>query len=50
MKKLNYLIFGFMVSGAHATDYPTMEGVWGGTLRTVSSGEEVSTQGPEVAR
>jgi len=35
------------MSGAYAADYPNMEGVWIGTVRTVSSGEQVRS---EVAR
>ena len=44
MKKLMCLFLGSLMSGAYAADYPNMEGVWGGTVRTVSSGEQVRTQ------
>ena len=44
MKQLICLCLGFVVSGAYAADYPNMEGVWGGAVRTVSSGEQVRTQ------
>ena len=44
MNKLIYLFSGFLASGAYAADYPNMEGVWGGTVRTVSSGEQVRSQ------
>ncbi len=44
MKKLMCLFWGFFMSGAYAADYPNMQGVWGGTVRTVSSGEQVRTQ------
>ncbi len=44
MNRLICLFLSFLVSGAYAADYPNMEGVWGGTVRTVSSGEQVRTQ------
>ena len=44
MKQLICLFLGFVVSGAYAADYPNMEGVWVGAVRTVSSGEQVRTQ------
>ena len=44
MKHLSCLFLGFVVSGAYAADYPNMEGVWHGTVRTVSSGEQVRAQ------
>ena len=44
MNKLICLFLGFLMSGAYAADYPNMQGVWGGTVRTVSSGEQVRTQ------
>ena len=44
MNKLNCLFLGLLMSGAYAADYPNMEGVWKGTVRTVSSGEQVRTQ------
>ena len=47
MKKLICLLLGFTVSGVNAADYPSMEGVWSGTVRTLSSGEQVRS---EVAR
>jgi len=44
VKQLTCLLLGFFVSGACAADYPNMVGVWRGTVRTVSSGEQVRTQ------
>ncbi len=44
MNRLICLFLSFLVSGAYAADYPNMEGVWKGTVRTVSSGEQVRTQ------
>ena len=44
MKKLISLVVGFVICSASAADYPEMEG---GTVRTVSSGEQVRA---EVAR
>ncbi|MCZ6659425.1 MAG: hypothetical protein O7C67_19240 [Gammaproteobacteria bacterium] len=44
MNKLVCLFLGFLVSGAYAADYPNMQGVWAGTVRTLSSGEQVRTQ------
>ena len=44
MKQSMCLFWGLFVSGACAADYPNMEGVWRGTVRTVSSGEQVRTQ------
>ncbi len=44
MHKLVCLFLGFLMSGAYAADSPNMQGVWAGTVRTVSSGEQVRTQ------
>ena len=44
MKKLMCLLLSFSMSSAYAADYPNMEGVWVGTVRTVSSGEQVRSQ------
>ena len=44
MRKLLCLLLGSSISAAYAADYPNMEGVWVGTVRTVSSGEQVRTQ------
>ncbi len=44
MKKLICLFVGSFIGGAFAADYPNMEGVWAGTIRTVSSGEQVRDQ------
>ena len=44
MKKLMCLLLGFTLSSAYAADYPNMEGVWVGTVRTLSSGEQVRAQ------
>lgn len=44
MKKLMCLLLGFTMSSAYAAEYPNMTGVWQGTVRTVSSGEQVRTQ------
>jgi len=38
------LLGGFTMSSAYAAEYPNMTGVWAGTVRTVSSGEQVRTQ------
>ncbi len=44
MSKLICLFSSFLAGGAYAADYPNMEGVWAGTVRTVSSGEQVRAQ------
>ena len=44
MQKLTCLFLSLVVSGAYAAEYPSMVGVWSGTVRTVSSGEQVRTQ------
>ncbi len=44
MKKLMCLLLGFTISSAYAAEYPNMTGFWAGTVRTVSSGEQVRTQ------
>ncbi len=44
MKKLTCLFCAFLASGVCVADYPNMQGVWAGTVRTVSSGEQVREQ------
>ncbi len=44
MKKLMCLFLSFSMSGAYAANYPNMEGVWVGTVRTVSFGDQVRSQ------
>lgn len=44
MKRAICLIVGLLAGTAHAAEYPDMVGVWSGTVRTVSSGEEVRSQ------
>ncbi|MCZ6618594.1 MAG: hypothetical protein O7E57_10710, partial [Gammaproteobacteria bacterium] len=44
MQKLTCLLLGILVSGACAAEYPDMVGVWAGSVRTVSSGEQVRSQ------
>lgn len=44
MKGAICLVVGLLVGAVHAAEYPDMVGVWSGTVRTVSSGEEVRNQ------
>ena len=44
MKQPMCLFWGLFMSGAWAADYPNMEGVWGGTVSIVSSGDQVRAQ------
>ena len=44
MKNFVGLLLGLLTCSVSAADYPNMEGVWVGTVRSVSSGEQVRTQ------
>ena len=45
MKKVTcFVITLIFMSAAHAVEYPNMVGLWAGDVRTVSSGEQVSSQ------
>ncbi|MEQ8861642.1 MAG: hypothetical protein RIC56_23620 [Pseudomonadales bacterium] len=44
MKLATFLIVGLFVGAVQAAEYPNMEGTWSGSVRTVSSGEEVQSQ------
>jgi len=44
MKKLIALLVSIFVGNAQGANYPNMEGIWAGTVRTVASGEQVREQ------
>lgn len=44
MKTLGSVLVWLLASAAHAAEYPAMEGLWTGVVRTVTSGEMVRDQ------